>query len=46
MVLLRGAGDRVSIVGVKRCDDMDYGLLGILFFYQLVMTAVAIYVAK
>ena len=30
LLLLRGAGDKRSIIGVKRCDRLEWGLLSIL----------------
>lgn len=46
LLLLRGAGDKVSVIGVKRCDGLDWGLLSILIVYQLIMTVIAIKTQK
>jgi uncharacterized membrane protein YfcA len=46
LMLLRGAGDTTSIVGVQRCDALDWTLLILLILFELVMTFVAILVDK
>jgi len=46
LLLLRGAGDTLSIVGIKRCDPLDWTLLGILIIFQIGMTFVAMAVDK
>jgi lysylphosphatidylglycerol synthetase-like protein (DUF2156 family) len=46
LLLLRGAGDKLSVIGVKRCDGLDWGLLSILIVYQSIMTVIAIYTQK
>jgi hypothetical protein len=46
LLLLRGAGDTLSIVGIKRCDPLDWTLFGILIIFQIGMTFVAMAVDK
>jgi uncharacterized membrane protein YfcA len=46
LMLFRGAGDTVSVVGIKRCDPLDWTLLAILIVFEFVMTLVAIFMEK
>lgn len=41
ILLLRGSGDKTSIVGVDRCEPLDWGLLALLIVFMLIMTLIA-----
>lgn len=46
ILILRGPGDKSSVVGIDRCEPLDWGLLAILIAFMLTMTTVAFLVQK
>ena len=46
LLLLRGSGEKTSIVGINRCDDLDWVLLALLVAFMIAMTAIAFFVQK
>jgi hypothetical protein len=46
LLLLRGSGDKTSVVGIDRCEPLDWGLLAILIAFMITMTLVAFLVQK
>jgi uncharacterized membrane protein YfcA len=46
ILLFKGPGHKPSVVGVKRCDDTDWGLLATMIIFAFIMTAVSIIIQK
>ena len=46
ILTLKGPGNKESVIGIKKCDPGDWGLLAALVIFALVMEFVAILVAK
>ena len=42
LTLLRGPGNKNSVIGVKRCDKLDWVLLALLFIISIMLTLTAV----